>query len=393
LFIYFRSYAARLGPIDSQHRYLCAHCGADCGALVRTQALAYSLAIFGIGGSQRIANRRAQAMVERQTRDALESSGCPSCGRLQSSVLEKFAAVERATARRRRLGVPLALGLAAVFGMVGLVPAIHDLAHSSALLFLSLGAALTAGSIALGVALRGAKAPVEKVGSVWFWWSESAQPGYRDSSAIEWQPAPRPDLPPIAQPSRAGRVLGVVGAVCGGLLALGSLVVWSASFSRLYVVNGAEEPLIVSVDGEDRGSVGVADARPGKDVTYGAFTMRTDRSHQLVLRSGAGIVGTYTLDPATATGWVVAPHAAADDLCIVAEEVVYGGAAGPAEDPRVLNASNDLVVLRRGYDDVFQHAPETMAAQSGETPHRWTLRALRCSSLKGSTASRRHAPR
>jgi hypothetical protein len=176
-------------------------------------------------------------------------------------------------------------------------------------------------------------------------------------------------------------VSAIAGAVCGVVLLLASLIVWSASFRRVYVVNTAGERISVSIDGEDLGSVGVADARPEQDVTFGTFSVRTDRSHRLVLRRGDGPATDYTLDPATATGWVVAPDAAAHDLCIVATESVYGDGAAPAADPKVLSGSDDVVVLHGSYDDFFRAPPKTVQVQSGETARRWTLRALRCSRL------------
>ena len=77
MFFYLTNYTATLGPVDSQHRYACAGCGTDVPALVRTGARAYSAAVFGIGGSQKSANRKVQAMVERLPASTSPDHGTP----------------------------------------------------------------------------------------------------------------------------------------------------------------------------------------------------------------------------------------------------------------------------------------------------------------------------
>jgi len=94
---------------------------------------------------------------------------------------------------------------------------------------------------------------------------------------------------------------------------------------------------------------------------------------------------TMVLDDATdgKMGWVVAPEAAAHDLCIVQEEVVYSTV--PSQHPSAINVlsarAGDLFPVN-GIEHAFVPPPAT-AETNGGTVTKTVLRGYVCSELEG----------
>jgi len=376
------TYRARTGPVDSRMMYPCGHCGVQSTAMVRTEGSASSVAVYGAGGSAEIARRKAFEIAHASALKALKTTACPSCRQLQPFVLAEFTEAERKIRWRRKVGLPIAVGLAAAAGLLVAIPGILDIGHSVGLLVTALGVLLAVGGVGIGSALRRWRSPLRPVGAVWFWWSPP--PGYRDSAAAQWSAAQPPaSVPPVTQPPAHALATGLLVAGLGAVLSLGGLIAWAASFEGVYVLNpSATSALVVHVDGKEVGRVAASGPSPSRDVVYERFEVRAGQPHRLEL-TGATDPSTkhaYALDAAGAPhGWLVAPDGLAAGLCVLASEAVYG--IGEPAEPELLNLKGDLVKLSRSYDDVFEAAPSSMST-SESTVRRWTLRAMTCDSLE-----------
>jgi hypothetical protein len=391
MFFYVRTttYRARTGPVDSRMNYPCAHCSVQSTALVRSEGNGTSVAVYGGGGSPEMARRKAFEAAHKAALDSLKSSACPSCGRLQPFVLAEYGAAERRLAWRRKVGVPIAGGLALLAGLLIAIAGFADIRHSAALLAVALGVTLTVGGLGIGGSLRRWTSPLKSPGNpgglpqapknVWFWWSPSSS--YRGSAAAQWCPAPQPvHVPQVAQPPANAFVLGLLTAAFGGALSLVSLVAWGATFESLHVVNTQATPISVLVDGEKVGQVSASGDATSHDVMYETFQVRSGEKHHLEIVDATGKKHAYDLPAAGgSSGWLVAPDSKEAGLCLIAEEVVYG--TGEGADPDLLNLKGDLMELHRSYDDMLEASPATMST-NGSSARRWALRGMACDSLE-----------
>jgi hypothetical protein len=383
------TYRARTGPVDTKMMYPCAHCGVQSTAIVRAEGTASSVAVYGAGGSAEAARRKAFESAHATALQSLRVTACPACRQLQPFVLSEFAEADRRLRWRRRVGRPLAAGVALALGLLVAIPGILDVRHSMGLLVVALGVTLAAGGIGLGSALRGWRSPLRPGGSVWFWWAPP--PGYREAGTPSWVVAPPPaSVPQVTQAPANGLVFGLLAGGAGMLTALVGLCVWAASFSTVYVVNAAPAPLVVRVDGKEVGRVAPSAGGSSKDVAYESFEVRAGEPHHLELVSAASATPggppqtpghSYDLAPnkGNAHGWLVAPASMAAGLCVVEKEAVYG--AGEPADAELLNARTDVVELARSYDDLFQASPSSISTDASSV-RRWALRGLFCDSLE-----------
>jgi hypothetical protein len=365
-FIYRRTYTATAG-YSSQLDYVCALCGTRAVASVQAQGTSQSTAVYGVGGSADQASYGAHYAAQANAYGALQHAPCPHCGGYQPVVTSRYAAFGERVARAKKRALPIAAAVAAVTLLLGIVPAIRDLQHSSALLVTMILAALGISGIIYAVIRSPGPRPQVPWGAVHFWWARPEHPG---SGA--WVSPPHVPPPPLPPPS----AMPALGGTFGGLSVFGALIAliaWGTTFESVYVVD--YEDRAVTIDGIDVTSEATTYGFDDKHVRK--FSARTGKPHDVVI-GGA----TYVL-PDNHNGWVVAPEAKQHDVCFAEYESVYGGTKGvkPRSNKLELHASG-VIVLIRSYDDMFKDSPKTQDLKSGETRRRWELRTVSCESFE-----------
>src|SRR5437879_353068 len=113
--------------MDRYFTYICEHCRAQTAAFVRTIG-------HGSGRDMYTAERNAHAAADGNAYRATSAAGCPSCGQLQPQALAMYEQAAKRAARRRAIGIPLALVFALIIAVLIGIPAVRD-RHDSLLLF------------------------------------------------------------------------------------------------------------------------------------------------------------------------------------------------------------------------------------------------------------------
>lgn len=364
MFITWRTYTATAG-FSTQLDYSCALCGARAVASVQTQATGTSTAVYGAGGGGDQATMSAQYAAQANAIGALHHAPCPRCGGYQPVVTSRFEAYNERFAKRKKRALPIAAIAFGAVMMLGIVPAVRDLKHSSALLVMFVFGALAVAGIVYAVLRSAGPRPTVPWGQVHFWWG-------RPDGTSGWVPPPHVPPPALAPPSSAN-VAGGVLAGFAGVAMLVSLAVWGSTFEKIYVVDWNDRP--VTVDGVDV----TADAE-----TYGIedkhvrkFGTRSGQAHEVVV---AGVK--YTL-PEASHGWVVAPDAKENDVCFAEYEMVYGASSKYEPKWGALEPNQyGVLVLAKTYDDAFKDSPKTQQVEAGKTVTRWSLRTVSCESIE-----------
>jgi hypothetical protein len=382
MFFYVRTttYRARTGPVEARMPYPCAHCGVSATALVRTEGNASSVAVYGGGGSAEAAKKKAYEAAQANAVHALKTTACPNCGKLQPPILAQFGDAAKRLAWRRKIGVPLALGLAGLFGVSLAGVGIADRDHSAGALFVAFPLAFMVAAFGVGLARRRWASPLDKkTGTVWFWWTPP--PTYREAGPAQWRPASPPrEVPELRQPSRHAFVVGLLLAACGLVLSFVALGVKASMYEPVYVVNtSGNKDFGVKIDGRAVGSVSATEHGLDKDVAYQSFDVRSGQTHHIEVTTGGapGSARTYDVAAKGGQGWLIAPDSLESELCILDELVVYG--SGEVPDPEILNRHTDVIELSRSYDDFFEKPPTTMSSDASRVTRR-VLRGYDCNS-------------
>jgi hypothetical protein len=355
------------GPMDRYFTYFCEHCRAQTAAFVRT---------FGHGTGRDIwtAERNAHASADGYAYRLVAAAGCPCCSQLQPNALAMYEHAAKRARWRRVVGLPLALGLAAVMLILIGIPAVHD-RHDSLLLFAVAASVATAVfGLVLGIVWARVPVPLDNPVGVWF----SRDPSQGPQS---WFPARPGPSPMVVQPNGFVRVLALAAMGASAISALVALVLWEDTFRKLYVINTTGKgDQIVRIDGRE---VGRVSSNSSGDAPNARFEVRTSSPHELVIVDPGGAESRYHLDPDGAShGWVIAPHARSRDLCITAVTWYYGSQPKDNADDKVLNDKRpgEIVELQKSYDYVFTPPPASIQTQSSSET-RSTLRAFDCDEL------------
>lgn len=354
------------GPLDRFFAFLCAHCGVTTPAMVRTNG-------FGAAGNLNLAMHRAHVSADAFAFQAVSAAACPNCGALQPTFHQRFEHVRKRIARRLTLRVPVAVVAALVVAVLLAIPAARDFRHSVALSVVAISASSAAGALFFRFFSGHLQTPSTNPMGVWF----SQDPTRGPAS---WFPARPGQVPPIPQAARSTLVLTLLALVVTSLSAAVALVVWQDTFRNVYVVSaeGPGRDLTVRVD--DAAPVHVSQS-PAEDAPSAKVEVRTDSKHRVVVVGEDGRELTYDLDPATAKyGWVIAPHAREQGLCLASLTWYYGTTPKEGSDT-LLGDGADLVVLPRSFDNVFTQPPATVQVDHGSSTTRTSLRALACTSL------------
>lgn len=364
MFITTRTYTATRA-ISRQLEYACAHCGARAAATVEATATAQSRAVYGVGGSANAAAQSANSAAEHQAFRALQEAPCPRCGRYQPQLEASFKAYADGVARTKRRRLPLAAFVALLVIGAGIVPAIRDLAISSALLITVLLAAAAAFGIALAVFGAPPRRPVPPHARIHFWW------GLPDGS-VGWVPPPPVPLPSL--PSHP--IVHVVGVLAGGALGIASLVAlgaYSSTFEDVFVVDGSATPIVV--DGVD--VTKDVSAHSAHDTSYRRLSVRSDRDHRLEL---AGV--TYALGKDASHGWLVVPSTVGSDRCFSEEESIYGRTSAEPQFAELTAKDGVIALPRGGYGNLFEVPRKTVLLNEHESVrHVWSLRSRPCAEM------------
>lgn len=367
MFITWRTYTATAG-FSTQLEYVCALCGTRATASVQAQGMGQSTAVYGAGGGGDQAAQGAHYAAQANAFGALQHAPCPRCGGYQPVVTSRFHDFNVRAARAAKRALPIAAAVFAGCMLLGIVPAIRDLKHSSSLLVtIVFGAIMVAGTTFAILRSQGAR-PSIPWGSVHFWWG-------RHDGSPGWVPPPHVPAPALAPPTSAPVAAGFLAGIAG-FIGVIALIVWAATFQRIYVVDMDDRPIML--DGAD--VTADADSSGLDDRHVRKVSARTGQSHEVTI---GGV--NYPLPDHGTYGWVVAPDAKKNDVCFVEYEVVYStssstrAAAKPVLS-RVEPDANGVIVIQRSYD-LFHDAPKTVEAKSGETVRRWELRTASCEAL------------
>jgi hypothetical protein len=392
VFISSTTYTARTGVLDFPFTYTCGRCGTSAAALVRAEGTGKAVRLYGVGDGAADARRVAALTAQTQATRAIMSAACPCCGALQQALMGEHQRAQATLARRLKLRIPIALGLALLAGGLLVVPAVRDLAYSSGLLFTALGLALGLGGLVFAIFSRRENVTRPNTGSVWFWWTVPSHEGAYRAGPPEaaWMPPPPPAfVPRVDQPAGWPLALGILATLTGVVLAFGGLIAWGASSETVYVASS--EPggaaLTVRVDGEEVAQV-AASSKTRDDVGWERISIRHGATRTVEITSPSGGRWQYALDPKAAkNGWLLAPDAMKHGLCLVGSKVVYGKSAAVApssdDDDELLNkGSEGPIALSRSYDYLFSEAPKSISMdKNAQSAVRWELRALDCGKL------------
>gem|GEM_PF-3574921 len=357
------------GPLDRFYTFFCTHCSVATPAMVRTVG-------YGTGSNVEIAQRRAFALAAAHAHRAGLAAACPHCSQLQPETIALFHKAQANAARRTKLAWPIAaVASLVVFVLCGAL-AVPDLRHSIGLGVVAVGVASGVFALALALFHTPARMPPDNPHGAWFSFDPSQGPS-------SWFPAQRGVAPTIVQPSRLARVLGFAAAGLGAATAITGGVVYSNSFRRVHVANATNDDIVVTIDGANVGRVAPFD--PTRDIPSARYEVRTSAVHHVRLARASGDVelGTYDLDARTAKeGWVLAPRALEEGLCLTSITWFYGKAPKDTDEDHLLNGAGagDRVELPKAFDYMFVQPPSTMQTDSGGTT-RSSLRALHCGSL------------
>lgn len=352
------------GWVDLVLGYLCPRCGA------RTQAMSRVLG-SSTGASPYEAYARAQQVAWGKAQQGIYFAACPQCGQNHPDAVAAMEKQHRAGERNRKWRLPVALALAVVVFVVGIVPAVRDLKYSSGLAILVLSLIVFVGALALALFSVPKKPLLPENALVWFWWNAAGH-------APAWLPAPAPsNLPP--PPKKEGWLFGTSLALAGlgALASFGALIVLEKSSHDLWVVVPNMAPVgTVRVDGKD---MPFKVERPmGEAVAYGKITIRGDGPARRVEWIDPA-TGTRTIPlPTSKHGWVLSPRGRERDLCFAETHTVYGAGKSP-QATTLLDNHTDLVVASRRYDHWFEEAPKTLYVDNGQSKERWAFRAVSCS--------------
>lgn len=243
--------------------------------------------------------------------------------------------------------------------LAGIVPAVRDLRHSSALLVALLAGVATASALVFAASAVPPPRPATPPGGVMFWWR-------LPDGSEGWVPPPATPAPELPPPSRAWAIACGAAAIAG-LGAVVASAVWVETFVPVFVVDTHARP--IAIDGEDV----TGDARTSglEDAHVRKLTVRKGADH-VVETAGAKLV----LLRSHHDGWVVAPDAEAQDICFVEIETAYGPAKTIEPGWHVLEPRDGLLVLPRRYDDHFKASP---AYVDRDSARRWAVRTTPCS--------------
>ena len=362
MFITWRTYTATAG-FSTQLEYVCALCGTRATAMVEAQGVGTSTAVYGAGGGGAQAQDAAAYTARANAIGALQHAPCPHCGGYQPIVTTRFAQYAERVAKTKKRSLPIAAIAAGLLLVIGVVPALMDLKHSSALIVTVVTGAIATFALLYAILSQAGPRPGFPFGFVHFWWG-------RPDGSVGWMPPPPVPPPTLPPPSPAG-VVGGVGTAIFGLASFVAFLVWTSTYERVYIVDDGKTPIIAD----------------GVDVTNKATTSSFEDSgiRRIEVRSGSqqhrvDIGGkSYVLPTNAAYGWLIAPNAKARDICFAEMEMVYGGSSRvePAYNPLEPN-KDDILVLPRSYDDPFKNSPKTQEVKSGETVRRWSIRTVRC---------------
>ena len=379
MFITWRTYSATTGPIEQRVDYACGHCGTRAAAMVRTTGAGSSTAVYGAGGGAEQARRGAAQSAWSNAAHAMTTVPCPHCGRLPNLLLAQIEAARAKVDKRRRLRVPL-VAIAAVLAALVTIPfAVRDLRSSASGLVAAIAAVTLAASFAGMVTSWPTHLPsLIRRAEVWLWWGQpSGEPG--------WVQAP-PAAPPVApiRVMRAGYIISLISLLASGVFGTVALAFLANTFVDVLVVDVANKGgIIVEIDGKVAGPIKKTSTTA--DVTFADFSVRRGREHKVVLIDPSGARRTLTLDDAKdgKRGWVVAPDAAAHDLCIADSEIVYASSTSTARAPesKLLNAKGgDVLPLTNRHDYTFEAPPKTISTKASEERKR-ALRGYVCSEI------------
>ncbi len=159
--------------------------------------------------------------------------------------------------------------------------------------------------------------------------------------------------------------------------ALIALIMWSETFRKVHVVSAEGTSLTFQVDG---GEVQTVAQSASEDAPAATFEVRTSATHQVTVKGKNGRESTFRLDPSVARhGWVLAPHARENDLCLTSVTWYYG--TTPKDDGKILNADGtELLVLPNDFDFMFQQPPSSVVKSApsavGDVDRRQRLELL-----------------
>lgn len=357
------------GPIDQYFTYVCHHCAAQVAAMVRTIG-------YGSGRDLYSAQNVAQANAQANAWRANAAAACPCCGQLQPATLGMFEVAAKTLARRKKLAIPVSLGLALVALLLIGIPGLADVKHSLSLPFVAVSVAGAIGALSFALFNARITPPPDNPSGLWF----SHDPSQGPSS---WFQARTGVAPHIEQPSTFVRSVAGATLAASAVAAIVGLVMYSESFRKVYVVNTAavRGAVSVKIDGVPMGDV--ARTGGGDDVPFRMWEVRDSSSHHVVVTGHDGVETAYDLDPASSgKGWILAPLARHRGLCLTSLTWYYGTAPRESADDKVLNTkeSPDRIDLQRSFDFMMTKPPSTIQTKNGSET-RTTLRALECSSL------------
>lgn len=352
------------GPLDRYFAFLCARCGLSTAAMVR--ALGH-----GSGRSHWAAQASAYASADGFAYRAVSAAACPHCAALQPAIHDQFARAAKKAVRRAALRIPVTIALAVLVALLLAIPAIRDLHESVLLGVVATSAALAVAGLVFAILSSHVVTPSTNPAGVWF--SHDPRPGMNT-----WFPAQPGPAPVVAQAPRGPRVLALVTMGLTALTAVIALIMWSETFRKVHVVSAEGTSLTFQVDGGELQTVAQSAA---EDAPTATFEVRTSRAHQVTVKGKNGRESTFRLDPRVARhGWVLAPHARENDLCLTSITWYYG--TTPKDDGKILNpAGTELLVLPNTFDFMFQQPPSKVETQNGASATRTSLRAFGCSGL------------
>jgi hypothetical protein len=362
------------GPIERYLTFVCERCRAATAMHARTVGVATAR-------NQQEAMRAAHMNAEANIAAASTAAACPHCGALSSASIEfRRRAIERIAQRQKlRKTAPLAVTIVAAIAIA--IPAALDFRHSFGLAILAASAPLALGGFLLGYLSGPIGVPQTEPTGLSFSFDPSQGPS-------SWFPARGAvNVEPITQPPQSTQHFAYAVMTLSAFAAIAGLVIWRKSFQDIYVVSS--EPalasaLVVEIDGQHVGSTSMNEREV--DIAIFKKEVRTSSVHHVVVRAAAPTpdaapVVSYDLQPSD-HGWVIAPRARANGLCLTKITTYYNRKPEPGGN-EVLNdaaGDGDLIELPKRFDFYFKPSPRVIETKNGSET-RTALRALDCAAL------------
>lgn len=393
-----REYRVQTGVVEHRASYPCDHCEKMLHVVVQALGYGASAANYDFtGGSaqhQNEAAHRAQASARGFVNRAMATAPCPHCDRLPGDGERVFALAANKERLRRKLLVPVPVGVATLVALTQFGPAMAELSYSATLLGRALALSAAAAFAALAVVLffpgGVMRAPPARV---LFWIPRPAADDAGDAEdgaespkeeAGDWYEAPLRSQSSGVSWAGWGIIAALGATLVAALFAVATHNAYERTFASIFVATSAPPGTRITVrpSGGEVSTFSVA--RTSRDVFTAEVKVRKATARDVHVTIDPLVDQAYAL-PDAPGGWVVAPSAALGEVCFAEQVVHYGRRNVPPPTLRPLAGSGDVYAVPARTDHFFEAPPNRVDADQGT--ERKAIRALPCADLNDQGAA------